>query len=416
MVTPTAGSARPRGRDLEPVGAVAVVVVEEGDDLAPGRVDAGVAGRRRSAGCSRRSTRTRGSPSAAGSCSSGSSPPPSSTTRHSQSSRVWPTTDATASATRSARRWVGTTTENVGASVAGGRPASLVGASSGPPGAAPPGSVDEDEVVSMGCVHILYLIPGLDGSGGAERAVAAMAGPYRDRGVQLDVVTFNGRDGLAAEVEAAGATVLSLPAGVAAEGGARGPRAGAGRGAPTWCTPRCSTPTWPAGSAAGLGGAPVVSSLVNVAYGPEQRANPALKAWKLEVARGRRPRHRPARPAVPRPVGARRRRSWVPRLGIPPDRIDVVPRGRDRGRLGPPGARSPGGGAGRRWASTTTRRSSSPRPATSTRRASTCWCGPGRRSAGRARRPAADRGSTGQPVRVCSSGWSPSRGPTPGSS
>ena len=137
-----------------------------------------------------------------------------------------------------ARRWTG-------------RPARPAGDSSGPPSAAPPGSVDEDEVVSMGCVHILYLIPGLDGSGGAERAVAALAGPYRDRGVQLDVVTFTGRDGLAAGGRG-GRRDGAVGAGRIARRRWHS-RSGAwsGRGAPTSCTRRCSTPTWPDGSAVG---------------------------------------------------------------------------------------------------------------------------------------------------------------------
>lgn len=188
----------------------------------------------------------------------------------------------------------------------------------------------------MGCVHILYLIPGLDGSGGAERALAALAGPYRRRGVQLDVVTFTGRDGLASEIEAEGATVRSVPAGsppkVALEV----------RGLVRSRRPDLVHTTLFDADLAGrvggrLGGAPVVSSLVNVAYGPEQRANPALKPWKLEVAR-----------AADRATALLARRFHAlsphvaavmgPRLGIRPDHIDVVPRGRDAARLGQPGA------------------------------------------------------------------------------
>ena len=65
-------------------------------------------------------------------------------------------------------------------------------------------------VLSMASVRILYLIPSLDGSGGAEQAIAALAGPLADRGVSLEVVTFGGgpRTGrpaaLVAQVEAAG--------------------------------------------------------------------------------------------------------------------------------------------------------------------------------------------------------------------
>jgi len=186
----------------------------------------------------------------------------------------------------------------------------------------------------MGCVHILYLIPGLDGSGGAERAVAALAGPYQQRGVQLDVVTFNGRDGLAGEVEAAGATVLTLPAAsmpklaIEVRGLVRARR-------PDLVHTTLFDADLPGRVGARLGGVPVVSSLVNVAYGPEQRANPALTTWKLEVAR-----------AADRGTAKLARRFHAlsahvatvmgRRLGIPADHIDVVPRGRDAGLLGEP--------------------------------------------------------------------------------
>ena len=184
-------------------------------------------------------------------------------------------------------------------------------------------------------MHILYLIPGLDGSGGAERAVAAMAGPYRDRGVQLDVVTFTGRDGLAAELEAAGATVLSVP------GGSVPKVALELRGLVRSRRPDLVHTTLFDADLAGriggrLGGAPVVSSLVNVAYGPEQRANPALTPWKLEVARVA---DRSTARLVRRFHALSTHVATVmgPRLGIRPDHIDVVPRGRDAARLGAPG-------------------------------------------------------------------------------
>ena len=90
----------------------------------------------------------------------------------------------------------------------------------------------------------------------------------------------------------------------------------------------------------------MVSSLVNVAYGPEQRANPALVAWKLEAARwadrlsalGVR-RFHALSPHVAEVMG--------PRLGIPAARIDVIPRGRDAAALGEPGPRAAASGPSR---------------------------------------------------------------------
>jgi len=162
-----------------------------------------------------------------------------------------------------------------------------------------------------------------------------MAGPYRDRGVQLDVVTFTGRDGLAAELEAAGATVLSVP------GGSVPKVALELRGLVRSRRPDLVHTTLFDADLAGriggrLGGAPVVSSLVNVAYGPEQRANPALTPWKLEVARVA---DRSTARLVRRFHALSTHVATVmgPRLGIRPDHIDVVPRGRDAARLGAPG-------------------------------------------------------------------------------
>ena len=189
----------------------------------------------------------------------------------------------------------------------------------------------------MGRCTFSTSFPGLDGSGGAEQAVAALAEPYRRRGVQLEVVTFTGRDGLAAEVEA---------------GRCDGAAAAAGRSCRR-CRWRCAalvrsrrpdlvhTTLFDAdlvGRIGGrLGGAPVVSSLVNVAYGPEQRANPALVAWKLEVARGRRPRHGPAGAALPRPVGPRGHGDGPPAGHPLPITSTWYPAAVTAARLGRPG-------------------------------------------------------------------------------
>ncbi len=198
-------------------------------------------------------------------------------------------------------------------------------------------------------MRILYLIPSLDGSGGAEQAVAALVGPLTERGVQLEVVTLApgpaaagdaapGSD-LADQVRAGGAEVSSLPRTREGRGGrvqlANSVRALVARRRPDLV----HTTLFEADLVGRLGsraaGTPVVSSLVNVAYGPEQRANPALVAWKLEAARwadrlsalGVR-RFHALSPHVAEVMG--------PRLGIPAARIDVIPRGRDANALGEP--------------------------------------------------------------------------------
>ena len=196
-------------------------------------------------------------------------------------------------------------------------------------------------VLSMASVRILYLIPSLDRSGGAEQAIAALAGPLSDRGVSLEVVTFGGaRDhapgALVDPVESAGGTVSAL-----APAGRRGPDPPGARARrhPTSGSRAHHAVRRRRGrdaSARRAAGTPVVSSLVNVAYGPEQRANPALRPWKVEAARW-----------IDRTTGlaVRRFHALSPhvadvmghRLGIRRDRIDVIPRGRDAAALGEPG-------------------------------------------------------------------------------
>src|SRR4051794_11269865 len=58
-------------------------------------------------------------------------------------------------------------------------------------------------------LHILYVIDSL-AAGGAERSLAALAGPYRDLGVDLDVAVLWDRPGLHHQIEAAGGSVVSL--------------------------------------------------------------------------------------------------------------------------------------------------------------------------------------------------------------
>jgi glycosyltransferase involved in cell wall biosynthesis len=195
-------------------------------------------------------------------------------------------------------------------------------------------------VVSIDPVHILYLIPTLNGSGGAEQAIGALAGPLSARGVTLEVLTLSPPRGseagnLAARVEQAGADVSVL---------------GPGRSRLS-LIPRLRrvvverrpdlvhTTLFDADVIGRVGGwlarTPVVSSLVNVAYGPEQRANPALVPWKLEAVRW-------ADRLTARSV--RRFHALSPhvatvmgrRLGIRPEQIDVIPRGRDPRCLGAP--------------------------------------------------------------------------------
>lgn len=186
--------------------------------------------------------------------------------------------------------------------------------------------------MSSSGLHVVYLIPSLNRSGGAEQAVAALAGPFAARGIQLDVATFTGQNDLAVNIERTGAVVIEL------DGRSIRNLAGNVRALVRDRKPDLvHTTLFDADLAGRVGarwaGVPVVSSLVNVAYGPEQQANPALRKWKLEVAR--RADQVTARLACRfHALSAHVATTMSERLSIPIDRIDVIPRGRDQAVLG----------------------------------------------------------------------------------
>ncbi|HVN51651.1 MAG TPA: glycosyltransferase, partial [Acidimicrobiales bacterium] len=194
----------------------------------------------------------------------------------------------------------------------------------------------------MASVRIVYLIPSLDGSGGAEQAVAALVAPLAERGIELDVVTLGraGREGgaspdaVARRIEASGASVTALaPGGRSVQ--VRELHALVRRRRPALVHTTLFDADVVGRIAARWASTPAVSSIVNVSYGPEQRANPAVSGWKLEAVRW-----------IDRATGTTVRRfhalsAYVAevmghRLGIRPERIDVIPRGRDPRLLGEP--------------------------------------------------------------------------------
>jgi len=182
-------------------------------------------------------------------------------------------------------------------------------------------------------VHVLYLIDSLI-AGGAERSLAALAPWYVRGGIRLDVAYLYERDNVwRPAIEAAGATVVSL------SGGA-GPPGSAARARRLMRATRpdiIHTTLFDAdmvGRMASLGtGIPVLCSLVNVAYGPEQFANPAIAPWRLRLAQmvdvttARRVRHFHA-------VSASVADVMSARLHVPRHRMTVIPRGRDPEKLG----------------------------------------------------------------------------------
>jgi glycosyltransferase involved in cell wall biosynthesis len=183
----------------------------------------------------------------------------------------------------------------------------------------------------MCSVHVLYVIDSLI-PGGAERSLVALAPQLVSRGVLLDVAYLHRRPGLQRELEAAGAELFCLA----------GP---GGRAGWLWRVRQLAAARRPdlvhttlfeadvAGRTAGWSRRlPVVSSLVNVAYGVEQ-AGQGVPGWKLRGAQlldALTARSVTRFHAVSRHVAEQMAR----RLRIPSGRIEVVPRGRDATLLG----------------------------------------------------------------------------------
>lgn len=181
-------------------------------------------------------------------------------------------------------------------------------------------------------MRVLCLIDSLL-PGGAEQSLLAMAPHLVAAGVDLEVVTLQDRPGLQDELTATGVGLTCL-AGSGGRGGwtLRSVRHVASRRPDLIHTTLFEADI--AGRVAGLvNRLPVVSSLVNLAYGPEQRTAPGLRRHRLAVAQGLdaltaqgvRRFH-----ALSRSVAD----TMASRLHLPRERIDVVPRGRDPRLLG----------------------------------------------------------------------------------
>jgi glycosyltransferase involved in cell wall biosynthesis len=180
--------------------------------------------------------------------------------------------------------------------------------------------------------NVLYVIDGLSRSG-AEQSLVALAPALSARGVHLHVATLSDRDALRGDLETNGIGVTSL----------RGPgyhTANVMRLRRLIRTRRpdlVHTTLFDADiagrTAAWLTRTPVVSSLVNVHYGPEQLANPRLTPWKVRGAQALDAAS--ARACVRfHAISGHVRDVMSSRLRIPAQRIDVITRGRDETALG----------------------------------------------------------------------------------
>ena len=155
-------------------------------------------------------------------------------------------------------------------------------------------------------MHVLYVIDSLDRPGGAEQALAAMAPPLVAAGVRLDIAYLTERPGFQDDLRAAGAEVFPV---------IESDRRRRTRGLASLVRERrpdlVHTTLYEADLAgrvaATMTRTPVVSSLVNVAYGPEHRNAPASR-------RSRCGRPRPStRSPVARSVASTRSPTTSPR-------------------------------------------------------------------------------------------------------
>lgn len=176
-------------------------------------------------------------------------------------------------------------------------------------------------------MKVLYLISVL-APAGAEQSLLAIAPRLSELGVNLQVAYLKERPGLHAKLQNVGIEVIPL----AGAGGFAGRFLRTVRlireRRPDLVHTTLTEANLIGRVAATITGVPVVSSLVNVSYGPEQRAAPGASAVAVRVrhlldlatARAVTRFH-----AVTGPVAD----VMASRLRVPRHRIDVVPRGRD---------------------------------------------------------------------------------------
>jgi glycosyltransferase involved in cell wall biosynthesis len=178
----------------------------------------------------------------------------------------------------------------------------------------------------------LYLIDSL-ANGGAETSLAALAPRLIDSGVTLDVASLKLKQPLRQVFEEAGARVITIGEGGGRVGWIRRTHRVMVERRPHLVHTTLFEADVVGRTAARFARVPVVSSLVNEAYGPEQISDPRLSAWKIRSAQ------------LVDAVSARNVRRFhaisehladimSSRLHISRTRIDVIPRGRDPDALG----------------------------------------------------------------------------------
>jgi glycosyltransferase involved in cell wall biosynthesis len=181
-------------------------------------------------------------------------------------------------------------------------------------------------------VHVLYLIDSLV-PGGAERSLAAMAPHLVAAGVEFEIATLHERPGVQEELAAAGVPLWSLAGPGGRFGWIRRAQRLIGDRRPDLVHTTLFEADLAGRVAAVVRRTPVVTSLVNVAYGPEQQTSSGVASVKLGAARL--VDTLTARPVVRfHAVSEHVADVMSGRLHLRRSRVEVVPRGRDPQLLG----------------------------------------------------------------------------------
>lgn len=190
-------------------------------------------------------------------------------------------------------------------------------------------------VTPLPVVHVIDSL----GGGGAEMALAELLPGLHERGILSHVVCLGRRDeGVESRVAARGFRVVVMRSDTLV-GNVRDLRSLlVATGARLVHTSLFRATM--VGQLAAIGtDVPVLTSLVNDSYGPARYADPAIGRWRLRTVQavdGLLSRHLTDHfHAITHAV----RDAAVAQLGIATERVDVVPRGHDPARLGPPGPR-----------------------------------------------------------------------------
>jgi glycosyltransferase involved in cell wall biosynthesis len=184
-------------------------------------------------------------------------------------------------------------------------------------------------------LRIMFVINSL-GAGGAERSLAELAPRLAAAGHEPIIMTFLRRaDGFEQEVRDRGIAVEQVP----------------GRGLPSWTRSLrrrielirpdvVHTAIFEADVSGRVAcirtGVPVVTSLINMPYGPERLLDPNVRRWKLRAVREIDGWTARRLTAHFHSVSASVKAAAVRTLRIRPERVTVIERGRDPGRLGLP--------------------------------------------------------------------------------